>query len=68
MTPRRLSSAEVALVTGLISGLTSMIEETKTFYDAVKDKGGLPGPFRDLAARLTMANDKLEAIKIFVQE
>lgn len=55
-------------MTGLISGLTSMIEETKTFYDAVKDKGGLPGPFRDLAARLTMANDKLEAIKIFVQE
>jgi N-terminal domain on NACHT_NTPase and P-loop NTPases len=49
-----MSGAEAGLVVGLISGVISIIEATKTVYDAVKDAKGQPEAFRQVAARLPL--------------
>jgi hypothetical protein len=40
-----MSGAEAALILGLVSGIITLIDATKTVYDAVKDQHGLPLPF-----------------------
>lgn len=49
-----MSGAEAAFVVGLISGVISIIEATKTVYDAAKDAKGQPEAFRQVHARLVL--------------
>lgn len=49
-----MSGAEAAFVVGLISGLISIIEATKTVYDAAKDAKGQPEAFRQVHGRLVL--------------
>jgi len=49
-----MSGTEAAFVVGLISGVISIIEATKTAYDAAKDAKGQPEAFRQVAARLPL--------------
>ncbi|OBT39371.1 hypothetical protein VE00_10239 [Pseudogymnoascus sp. WSF 3629] len=49
-----MSGAEAAFVVGLISGVISIIEATKTIYDAAKDAKGQPEAFRQVHARLVL--------------
>jgi hypothetical protein len=49
-----MSGAEAAFIVGLISGVISIIEATKTVYDAAKDAKGQPDEFRQVAARLPL--------------
>jgi vacuolar-type H+-ATPase subunit E/Vma4 len=49
-----MSGAEAGFVISLISGLISIIEATKTIYDAAKDAKGQPEEFRQVAARLRL--------------
>lgn len=48
-----MSSAGAAVI-GLISGVISIIEATKTIYDAAKDVKGQPETFRQVHARLVL--------------
>jgi hypothetical protein len=56
-----MSSAEAAFVVGLISGVISIIEATKTVYDAAKDAKGQPEAFRQVAARLPLVIEILHS-------
>ena len=49
-----MSGAEAGFVVGLISGVISIIEATKTVYDAAKDAKGQPEAFRQVATRLPL--------------
>jgi hypothetical protein len=53
--------AEAGFVVGLISGVISIINATKTVYDAVKDAKGQPEAFRQVAARLPLVIDILHS-------
>jgi hypothetical protein len=55
-----MSGAEASFVVGLISGVISIIEATKTVYDAVKDAQGQPEAFRQVAARLPLVVNILD--------
>ena len=48
-----------AAIVGLISGLISIIDATKTIYDAAKDTKGQIRAFREVAARLPLVNEIL---------
>ncbi|KAI9674629.1 MAG: hypothetical protein M1829_003711 [Trizodia sp. TS-e1964] len=56
-----MSGAEAAFVVGLISGVISIIEATKTVYDAAKDAKGQPEVFRQVAARLPLVIEILHS-------
>ena len=58
-----MSGAEAAFVIGLISGVISIIEATKTVYDAAKDAKGQPEAFRQVAARLPLVTAILHKAK-----
>jgi hypothetical protein len=58
-----MSGAEAGFVVGLIAGVISIIEATKTVYDAAKDAKGQPEAFRQVAARLSLANEILHSAK-----
>ena len=49
-----MSGAEATFVVGLISGVISIIEATKTVYDAAKDARGQPEAFRQVATQLPL--------------
>ncbi|CAG5158409.1 uncharacterized protein ALTATR162_LOCUS5064 [Alternaria atra] len=55
-----MSGAEALSVIGLISGVISIIEATKTVYDAAKDAQGQPQAFRQVAARLPLVVNILD--------
>jgi hypothetical protein len=63
-----MSGAEAGLVVGLISGVISIIEATKTVYDAAKDAKGQPEAFRQVAARLPLVNEILRNAKGRIQK
>jgi hypothetical protein len=54
---------EAGTVIGLISGVISIVEATKTEYDAIKDAKGQPEAFRQVAARLPLVNEILQSAK-----
>jgi F0F1-type ATP synthase delta subunit len=56
-----MSGAEAAFVVGLISGVISIIEATKTIYDAAKNAKGQPEAFRQVAARLPLVIEILHS-------
>jgi F0F1-type ATP synthase delta subunit len=56
-----MSGAEAGFVIGLISGVISIIEATKTVYDAAKDAKGQPEAFRQVAARLPLVIEILRS-------
>jgi F0F1-type ATP synthase delta subunit len=58
-----MSGAEASFVIGLISGVISIIEATKTVYDAAKDAHGQPEAFRQVAARLPLVVNILNNVK-----
>jgi hypothetical protein len=58
-----MSGAEAGFVVGLISGVISIIEATKTVYDAAKDAKGQPEAFRQVAARLPLVIEILHSAK-----
>jgi hypothetical protein len=58
-----MSGAEAAFVVGLISSVISIIEATKTVYDAAKDAKGQPEAFRQVAARLPLVTTILYKAK-----
>jgi hypothetical protein len=51
---------EAGTVVGLISGVISIIDVTKTIYDAAKDAKGQPEAFRQVAARLPLVRELLQ--------
>jgi hypothetical protein len=63
-----MSGAEAPLVIGLIASIISIIDATKTIYDSAKDKHGLPGVFREVASRLPIVYDTLEATKMCIEK
>jgi hypothetical protein len=62
-----MSGAEAAFVVGLISGVISIIEATKTIYDAAKDTKGQPEAFRQVAARLPLVIEILHSSEVKAQ-
>jgi F0F1-type ATP synthase delta subunit len=58
-----MSGAEAGFVVGLIASVISIIEATKTVYNAAKDAKGQPEAFRQVAARLPLANEILHSAK-----
>jgi uncharacterized protein YoxC len=58
-----MSGAEASFVISLISGVISIIEVTKTVYDAAKDAKGQPEAFRQVAARLPLIIEILRSAK-----
>lgn len=58
-----MSGAEARFVIGLISGVISIIEATKTAYDAAKDAKGQPEVFRQVAARLPLVIEILYSVE-----
>ena len=56
-----MSGAEASFVVGLISGVLTIIKATKTVYDAAKDAQGQPEAFRQVAARLPLIINILDA-------
>ncbi len=54
---------EAGTVIGLISGVISIIEATRTVYDAAKDAKGQPQAFRQVAARLLLVGEILHSAK-----
>jgi hypothetical protein len=62
-----MSGAEPRFVVGLISGVISIIEATKTVYDAAKDAKGQPEAFRQVAARLPLVIEILHSVKARAQ-
>jgi hypothetical protein len=58
-----MSGAEAGFVVGLIASVISIIEATKTVYDAAKDAKGQPEAFRQVAARLPLVIDILRSAK-----
>jgi hypothetical protein len=70
-----MSGAEAGFVVGLISGVISIIEATKTVYDAANDAKGQPEAFRRVAARLPLiieilysAEERAQALDETAQE
>lgn len=62
-----MSGAEAAFVVGLISGVISIIDATKTVYDAAKGAKGQPEAFRQVAVRLPLVIDILRSAKTRAQ-
>ncbi|KAL2046478.1 hypothetical protein ABVK25_011833 [Lepraria finkii] len=58
---------EAGTVIGLISAVISIIEATKTVYDAAKDAKGQPKAFRQVVARLPLVNEILKSAKERIQ-
>lgn len=56
-----MSGAEAGFVIGLISGVISIIEATKTVSDAAGDAKGQPEAFRQVAARLPLVVEILRS-------
>jgi predicted transcriptional regulator len=56
-----MSGTEAGFVTGLISAVISIIEATKTVYDAAKDTKDQPEAFRQVAARLPLVIEILRS-------
>jgi hypothetical protein len=70
-----MSGAEAGFVVGLISAVISIIEATKSVYDAAKDAKGQPEAFRQVAARLPLvieilrsATEKIQSLNETAQE
>jgi hypothetical protein len=70
-----MSGAEAVFVVSLISNVISIIEATKTVYNAAKDAKGQPEAFRQVAARLPLvigilgsAKEKIRTLDETVQE
>ncbi|KFY11687.1 hypothetical protein V491_07098 [Pseudogymnoascus sp. VKM F-3775] len=63
-----MSGAEAAFVVSLISGVISIIEATKTIYDAAKDAKGQPEAFRQVHARLVLVAEILTGAREKVKE
>ena len=56
-----MSGAEAGSIVSFISGVISIIEATKTVYDAAKDAKGQPEAFRQVAARLPLVIEILRS-------
>lgn len=54
---------EAGTVIGIISAVISIIQTTRTVYDAAKDAKGQPESFRQVVARLPLVNEILESAK-----
>jgi hypothetical protein len=62
-----MSGVDVRLAVGLIRSVISIIEVTKTTYDAAKDAKGQPEAFRQVAARLPLVIEILHSAKARAQ-
>jgi hypothetical protein len=51
---------EAGTLVSLISGVITIIDATRTVYDATKDAQGQPQAFRQVAARLPLVKDILQ--------
>jgi hypothetical protein len=58
-----MSGAEAGFIVSLISGVITIIESTRTVYDAAKDAKGQPEAFRQVAARLPLTIEILHNVK-----
>jgi hypothetical protein len=63
-----MSGAEAILVLRVISSIISIIDGTKQVYDAAKNVQGLPGAFREVAARLLIVRNILSSAKNYIEE
>ena len=58
-----MSGAEAIAILGIISSVISIVDGTKQVYDAASNTNGLPGAFREVAARLPIVRDILDSAK-----
>jgi hypothetical protein len=63
-----MSGAEAILVLGLISSIISFVDGTKQVYDAATSAEGLPEAFREVAGRLPIVTNILDASKQYIKE
>ncbi|KAH7303151.1 hypothetical protein BKA65DRAFT_240037 [Rhexocercosporidium sp. MPI-PUGE-AT-0058] len=63
-----MSGAEAAFVIGLISGVISIIDATKTVFDAAGDAKGQPKAFRQVVARLPLIIEILRSAEAAAPE
>ena len=63
-----MSGAEVFGIVGLIGSIISIIDGTKKVHDAASNTLGLPGAFREVAAKLPLVEAILSSVRRNVQE
>lgn len=61
-----MSGAEAIAILGIISSVISIVDGTKQVYDAASNTNGLPEAFREVAVRLLIVRDILDAAKQYV--
>jgi len=63
-----MSGVEASTVLGIISSIITVVDKTKTIYDAAKDAKGLPEAFREVAKRLPIAHNILAAAQERIED
>jgi hypothetical protein len=63
-----MSGAEAIAILGLISLIISVVDRTKQVYDAATSAEGLPEAFREVAGRLPIVTNILDASKQYIKE
>jgi hypothetical protein len=63
-----MSGAEASTVLGIISSIITVVDKTKTIFDAAKDAKGLPEAFREVAKRLPIAHNILTAAQERIED
>lgn len=58
-----MSGAEATTILGVISSILTIVDATKTVYDAANDVSGLPEAFREVAGLLPIVRDILNSAK-----
>jgi hypothetical protein len=63
-----MPGAEVIAVLGVISSIVSIVDGTKQVYDAAASAEGLPEAFREVADRLPIITNILDASKQYIKD
>lgn len=63
-----MSGAEAIAVLAVISSIISIVDGTKQIYDAATNAEGLPEAFREVAGRLPIVTNILDASKQYIKE
>jgi hypothetical protein len=63
-----MSDAEAIAVSEMISSTISIVDGTKQIYDAATSAEGFPKTFREVAGRLLIVINTLDASKQYIKE
>ena len=61
-----MAGAEAFTIIQVIASIIAIVDKTKQVYDAASDQKGLPGAFREVAARLPIVRDILSSAEQYV--